>query len=352
MHDHKPLHSRPRARPSRRSQPRREPAGAQYRLWAAWLAIFLVGPPTATAAELARQAEPPPDTHQKQLIIKGRVQHVHAPRLFTLEDRSSADRELLVIVPRAKKTPSAGATIVVGGVLRRFDRAELYDVDGWNDIDEPTRKGFDGRPVLIATSLVAGTGGQLRQFSQSAIATTRRSSRSASVQLRAQAMNAVRPSALAHLIDELAGQTVGVRNARVVGVFNPRVFLIESATHFPAMLGTRDRILVLVAGDAALRVAPAALVASSVVVVGVARTLLGMQVTAEVPWPAQLTREVIERLEIRAAILATSVQTAEGVDLTAPPASSPTAGVPLASRPPGAEVSETSSSKRTRPAPR
>jgi hypothetical protein len=162
-------------------------------------------------------------------------------------------------------------------------------------------------------------------------------------------MHPVRPSALAHLIDELAGQTVRVRNARVVGVLNPRVFLIESATHFPAMLGTRDRILVLVGGDAALRVAPAALVASSVTVVGVARTLLGVQVTAEVPWPAELTRDVVERLEVRAAVLATSVQTAERVELTARPASSSTADAPPASGLLGEEVRGRSSSKRARP---
>jgi hypothetical protein len=56
-------------------------------------------------------------------------------------------------------------------------------------------------------------------------------------------------------------------------------------------------------------------------VTGVARTLLGVQVTAEVPWPPELTPEVVKRLEIRAAILATSVQTAEGIELTDRPAS-------------------------------
>ena len=36
-------------------------------------------------------------------------------------------------------------------------------------------------------------------------------------------------------------------------------------------------------------------------VLGTARTLLGMQVTGEVPWPPILTRDVTERYEIRAA---------------------------------------------------
>lgn len=132
---------------------------------------------------------------------------------------------------------------------------------------------------------------------------------------RAKRTSPVRPSALAHLVDEMAGQSVRVSHARVVGVLNPQAFLIESATSFPAMLGTRDRILVLVDGDGALRVSPEMIVGTNVIVTGVARTLVGMQVTREVTWPAQLTREVVGRLEIRAAVLATSVQTAEGVEL-------------------------------------
>jgi hypothetical protein len=132
----------------------------------------------------------------------------------------------------------------------------------------------------------------------------------------AEAIKTVRPSALAHLIDRLAGEKVSVRNARVVGVLTPRIFLIESATAAPAMLGTRDRILVLIGGGASLRVSPDMIVGASVIVVGVARTLLGVQVSREVSWPAELTRDVVERLEIRAAVLATSIHTADGVELT------------------------------------
>jgi hypothetical protein len=36
-----------------------------------------------------------------------------------------------------------------------------------------------------------------------------------------------------------------------------------------------------------------------------------------VPWPQVLTRQVTDRFEIKAAVLATSVQTADGVELTA-----------------------------------
>jgi hypothetical protein len=41
-----------------------------------------------------------------------------------------------------------------------------------------------------------------------------------------------------------------------------------------------------------------------------------MQVSREVPWPKELSPEAVERLEIHAAVLASSVRTAEGVELT------------------------------------
>jgi hypothetical protein len=125
----------------------------------------------------------------------------------------------------------------------------------------------------------------------------------------------LRPSMLAKNIDELAGRSVKILNARVVGVFEPHAFLIESATRYEEMLGERDRILVLIDG-AKLRVSDEVLVASTVNVLGVARTLLGVKVTAEVPWPVKLDSELVRRLEVRAAVLATSVRTPEGTELT------------------------------------
>ena len=127
----------------------------------------------------------------------------------------------------------------------------------------------------------------------------------------------VRPAMLAASIGQLAGQTVRVAQSRVVGLFNPRVFVIDTASRLPALPGTRGRVLVFV-DPGALRVADTTLVSSTVTVVGVARTLLGMRVTGEVAWPADLRPDVVERLEIRAAVLAASVQTAEGVELTGP----------------------------------
>lgn len=125
----------------------------------------------------------------------------------------------------------------------------------------------------------------------------------------------VRPSTLAAQIAELAGHTVRVPYSRVVGVFNPRAILIDTATRLPPVPGHRARVLVLIE-PGPLRVSPNMVVSSTVTVLGVARTLLGMQVAREVPWPPELEPNAIDKLEIRAAVLATSVQTPEGIELT------------------------------------
>jgi hypothetical protein len=123
------------------------------------------------------------------------------------------------------------------------------------------------------------------------------------------------PWALAELIDEIGGRRITLPKARVIAVLNPRVFLIESASLLAPLPRHFDRVVVLVEGGA-LRIEPGLLVESNVKILGVARTLVGMQMTREVPWPPELTRDVLKRYEIRAAVLASSVQTADGVELT------------------------------------
>lgn len=125
----------------------------------------------------------------------------------------------------------------------------------------------------------------------------------------------LRPAMLAASIEQLAGQTVVVTGARAVGMFGPRALVIDTVTRLAPVQEPRGRILVLVE-DGQFHVSPELLVGSTVRVVGVARTVLGMQVTREVPWPTELDRERIKRLDIQAAVLATSVQTPEGTELT------------------------------------
>ena len=123
------------------------------------------------------------------------------------------------------------------------------------------------------------------------------------------------PSALVKMIDDIGGRRVRMVKAKVIAVLNPRAFLVESAGLLEPIKSNLDRVLVLVDAGA-LRVETAAIVDTNVRVYGTARTLLGLQTTAEVPWPPELTRDVLKRYEIRAAVLAVSVQTADGVELT------------------------------------
>ncbi|PYR93225.1 MAG: hypothetical protein DMF84_09520 [Acidobacteria bacterium] len=126
---------------------------------------------------------------------------------------------------------------------------------------------------------------------------------------------AVRPEMLAYHIDSIAGQSVEVPYARVVGVLAPSVILVDSQRELPPLTGNRARVLVFTRGTT-LRVSPALLVGATVTISGVARTLLGMQVSADGSWPAGLTPDVVKHLEIKAAILAKSVKTPDGVELT------------------------------------
>ncbi len=130
-----------------------------------------------------------------------------------------------------------------------------------------------------------------------------------------QTLVRVRPAMLAGSIEQLAGTRVIVSGARSVGMFGPRALVIDTATRLAPAQERRDRVLVLIE-HGEIRIDPEWIVGSTVHVTGVARTVLGMQVTREVPWPAELDRERIERLGIRAAVLASSVQTPDGVELT------------------------------------
>jgi hypothetical protein len=122
------------------------------------------------------------------------------------------------------------------------------------------------------------------------------------------------PSALAQLIDQLGGRQIRLPRAKIVSVINPRAFLVESAGPLEPTPGKYHRVVVLVDGGT-LRVDPLSLVGSTVRVTGIARSVLGIQVSREVPWPPELTRDIVRRYEIRAAMLSPSVETPDGVEL-------------------------------------
>ena len=257
-----------------------------------------------------QNAQPPaggaPDGGPVTLV--GRVLQVHGPRVLSVENRLSEEQRLLVLLPDGASAPAAGRVVSARGPLRRLDQAQLANRP-WTELDPEVRGSMAGRRVLLAESFEtpdatadAATDLPRQPLPVRTHSTTRR-------------QVTVRPASLADFIGELAGSDVVITPARVVGLFDARAFLIDSALRYQPALGERDRILVIVR-DGALRVPAETLVASTVTVAGVARSLLGMQTGGDVTWPPQLDRETIKRLEVRAAVLATSVHTAEGIELT------------------------------------
>ena len=126
----------------------------------------------------------------------------------------------------------------------------------------------------------------------------------------------VQASALGHMIGEIAGYRVSVPHARILWVADAHALVVESDSQFGPTWRDRDRVLVLIQRGRALAVPRPPVAIAPVTIIGVARTLLGIQAGHDVPWPDALTRRELDRLDVRAAVLATSVQTADGVELT------------------------------------
>ena len=261
-----------------------------------------------------------------EVIAGGRVEHVYGPHLFTIaRDGGPPDRTLLVFAPTATVSPVPGSGLTARGTLRTCDDADL-EVDGCDQLDARVRADYQSHSVLVARLLITATGRQLAgrvTRSQNAVAIP-----SLQDERRFDVHNdfpiTVRPGTLASLVDSLAGGSVRLPYARVVGVFDRHVFLIETQTSL-LPITQRNRVLVFIESGE-LRVDPATLVASTVTVSGIARTLLGMQANHDVPWPAALTRDAVKRLEVKAAVLARSVRTPEGIDLVVRSSSAAPAG--------------------------
>jgi hypothetical protein len=124
------------------------------------------------------------------------------------------------------------------------------------------------------------------------------------------------PFALAQSADELAGYPIHVQRARVLWVIDQHAMVIESEGPFDPTWRDRGRVLVVVGRDRSLAIPRRPVSIAPITIVGVARTLLGIQAGHDVPWPEALTRHEIDRLNIGAAVLATSIRTPDGVELT------------------------------------
>ena len=291
----------------------------RQRVWLVFLALLTLGTSLGTRAEQrGDQSAPqrqPASPRGGELKLTGEVLEIHAPRGFTVRERTGAQRELLVYAPRALSPGFVGATTTIEGTLRRLTEAELTTAVARGDIDARTRERLAGRTVLVATSVLAITQGEPAAAVEPAPPMPRAQAPDVPRPAVEEKPMTMRAAMLVSNVEILAGRPVRLLQGRVVGVLEPRAFLIEPATPYLKAMGQRDRLLVLV-GSASLRVPADLIVGSTVTVTGVARTLVGVQVTREVPWPARLGPELVERLEVRGAILATSVETPDGVELT------------------------------------
>lgn len=291
----------------------------RQRMWLFVLVLLTLAPVGTTHA--GQRERQPPRQQPAELRLVGEVTEIHAARVFTVREGAGTGREVLVLAPRALRPGFVGATVTVEGTLRRLTDAELRRDLGLGELTGRARDRLVRGPVLVAHSMLAIGKAEASPVVED-VPPTPPIETLQPVATRAAPRDdtpiAVRTAMLVANVDVFAGRQVRVLNGHVVGVLDPGAFLIEPATPYLKPIGQRDRVLVLI-GPATLRVPEELFVGATVTVTGVARTLLGMQVTREVPWPARLHPVAAERLEVRAVVHAQSVQTLDGTELTSRP---------------------------------
>lgn len=279
--------------------------------------LAISGSPAVFAAQPTSQpSRPAPPLGAQESFFKGTVVDILAPTLFSIRENEDTGRELLVLTSREVST-SRGATVAVSGTLRQFGKGAAAQARGWAELDEQLRARLAGRRVVVATAVLSSAEPQLGEAEQPAEAETAQGPEppQASVASAAPVPVSLPTSTVENYIEYFAGQQVRIESARVVDVIAPGVLLVEPATKYLKPLAERGRLAVVIAGSA-LRVAAGDLIGSVVELEGVARSLLSLNVTHQEGWPAGFDRDTIRRLDVRAAIVATSLQTAEGTELT------------------------------------
>ncbi len=162
-------------------------------------------------------------------LIRATVRRVLAPHMFTLDYQAGENGELIVLAPNAEATPVPGATILVGGLLRKVAEAELRATPGWNEIELSTRDSLAGRPMLVAISLRTAEGRQLMPSAATSRA-ARQAQQAPPPGVRAPFEARIHAGAFAELIDELGGHQVQLPRSRVLVVSTRR----HSSSNRPA----------------------------------------------------------------------------------------------------------------------
>jgi uncharacterized UPF0146 family protein len=121
----------------------------------------------------------------------------------------------------------------------------------------------------------------------------------------------LRPATLALFINQVAGLRVRVINGVVDDIASPRVFTLKNERSAVYPRRPNQVAIVLDSGRAVVRVG------APVVVTGIARTLLGAESNSQRPFPV-LTESERKAVEERALVMASSVDTPDGVHLVRP----------------------------------
>jgi hypothetical protein len=287
----------------------------RQRVWFCVLVVTTLA--TAGIPGAAEHSAQPSRQAPAEVRLTGEVTEIHAARVFTVRERGDG-RELLVLAPRPLRPGFVGATVTVVGTLRRLSDVEIRRDIGLGELTGRTRDRFVRGPVLVAHSVLAIGKGEPAPVAEDLPAPAVETAPPQPIARRTAREDepvTLRTAMLVANLDVFAGREVRLLQGHVVGVLEPGAFLIEPETSYWKPMGQRDRVLVLTS-PAGLRVPEDLFVGTTVTVTGVARTLLGVQVTREVAWPAKLQPELAERLEVRAAVLARSVQMLDGTELT------------------------------------
>src|SRR5688572_30231396 len=88
-------------------------------------AVSAIVPSEAEQNAQRSASEPAARVQANGLTLVGRVQQISPPRLFAVEHRLAAERQVLVLVPEGSPTPSAGTVVYARGVLRRLEQAQV-----------------------------------------------------------------------------------------------------------------------------------------------------------------------------------------------------------------------------------
>ena len=82
-------------------------------------------------------------------------------------------------------------------------------------------------------------------------------------------------------------------------VVNPHAVIVEPDSSMDPRWRDRNRVLVLLQRGKSLAIKSPPIAIGPVTIVGVARTLLGVEAGHDVPWPEALTPRELDRLDIR-----------------------------------------------------